>query len=446
MRSTWRTRLAVLYLFGVLGAYAVVVLAARNPPPFVDYPDWVYQGELLHRVLMGHPVAGYALKHYPVPNSTTSVGLGLLDTVLPWRWAAKVWVCLYLVLAGVATWTLSGALGRRTEWRLLVAMPGIVFVNLNFWYGHIGFEVGVCLVMLLLAMLVRGRSRAAVGAMLVVIFFTHMEACAGGLVMLAAWCARGREWRRMWAAAPAVGLTAWYAAGRFLSGNVDVRGVPAAYYRYGSEAFLIYKGNTLLKTFGYVSVVAADWSSVTERIFGRGVLMFLLAASVCLAVLCLVGVVRGREGADMRLRAPVLLFLGVSLLLPQVWLGVADPGSRLLLMGAAIGMFGVDWRRSYGTPIAVLSVMFCLVNLWQFARVDQDPRMRGRRWDLPGPALMYGRVQPELRLEYYDRLDDGRMDLRIFPTALFREEAGVEPGPGTGPETSSEGTTKEPTP
>jgi hypothetical protein len=412
------TRLAQLYFALVMISYAVVILLAKMPPPFVDFPDWVYQGVLFHGVITGHPIAGYALKHYPIPNSLTTVGIGILNTLMPWQWAGKVWVCLYLALAAFATWSLERARGVQ-DWRLLVAVPGIVFLNLNFWYGHISFEIGVCLVMLLLAMLLRGASGPAVMAMLIAIYFTHMEACAGALLLVAIWYGSRQQWKRLWAVLPTLGLTAWYAIARFGSGNVDGAGLQKADHRYGSAGFLVYKANTLFKTFAYVNARTLSGLSISEKIFGRELFLLLILLSLVLATLCLVSIIKGAASAGRAIRAFVLALLAISLLLPQVWLGVADPGSRLLLLTAAIGLFAVNWKGRAGTPIAVLSALLCLCNLGQFAVVERHPRMQGATRDLPAALLTYGHVEPENRLLYYDKLDRNVMDQTIFPTALF---------------------------
>jgi hypothetical protein len=415
----------------VMVAYSCVILSARNPPPFVDYPDWVYQGVLFHGVLTGHPVAGYMLKHYPVPNSTTTVGLGVLDCVMPWQWAGKLWIVLYLALAGFASWMVLQALGIR-EWRLVVTIPAIVFLNLNFWYGHINFEIGLCLVLLLLGMLVRKASSLGVAAMLVLIFFTHMEACAAALLLLGIWSAAARQWRRLWATLPAIVLTVWYAAARFASGDADVRGLPPADYRYGSPAFLVYKVNTFFKTFGYINASTMRGLSESEQMLGRGVFVLLIGASLVIAALCLIMIVRAAVKANAMPRGDeprrtiagfALMLLIVSLLLPQIFLGVADPGSRLLLLAAAAGLLIVDWRGRAGLAIACLSALFCVVNLWQLAHVERNPAMAGHVRDLPAAMVKYAHVEPSTRVQYYEHLERGETNEAIFPTGMFVQVA-----------------------
>jgi hypothetical protein len=403
---------------GMLAAYAAVILFASFPPPLVDYPDWVYQGVLFHGILIGHPAAGYTLKHYPVPNSATTLGIGLLNVVMNWRWAGKVWVCLYLALAAFSSWRLSHAVGAR-DWRLIVSLPAVLFVNLDFWYGHISFEIGLCLTMLLLAMLIRETTDVAVAAMLLVIFFVHMEACAAATLLTLLWYAVRRDWWRLRCVAPALALTIWYGIARFAKGNVDGGSLIRADYPYGSHNFLIYKANCFFKVFGYVNARTLEGGSESEALLGRSLFLMLLIASLCLGALILWQLVRVARNGSRALRIFILILLLCSLLLPQVALGVADPGSRLLLMAAAVGLFGIEWKRPVGTAIACLSVLLCVANLWQFARIERSPIMPGHVRDLPAALLTYGHVEPATRLEYYEKLNRGEMDETIFPTAMF---------------------------
>ncbi len=419
-KSFWLA--AWIYFCGVMLAYGCVILLAKAPPSFVDYPDWVYQGYLFHAALTGHSFAGYVLKHYPVPNSTTTVGIGLLDLVFPWQLAAKLWTCSYLVLSGVSSWVLARAFGAQ-DWRLVVVLPGVIFLNLTFWLGQVSIEMGICLLMLLLAMLLNERATVWIAAMLVLLFFTHMEACAAGLLLLVFWYGDKRQWTRLWAAAPAVALTAWYAVVRLGNRAAD-GGTLHPDFSYGSSRFIIYKANTYFKTFGYVNACAPDRLSQTEAIFGRDLYLLMIAAAFIVASLCIAQVIRFalhciRHGRQRSLGAFVLVLLILSLLLHQVMLGTADPGSRLLLMSAVLALFGVNWRTRMGTALAWLSVFFALMNLWQFAKIENNPYRPGHPKDLPAAVLRFSHTEPQTLLSQYKNIGQGDMTSSIYPTGIF---------------------------
>lgn len=422
--SSHRTplQLAWLYFGTVMFAYGVIILTAPLPPTFVDYPMWAYEGVLFHHFLTGHPVAGYVIKHYPIPQSVTVVMVGLLNTLFAWNLAIKLWMCLYLVLASAASWMMARAL-RVTSALLVVTLPPVIFLNLDMWWGHISFEVGFCLVMMFIALAVQQARRWTLSLLLVAIFFCHMEACACAFLFLGFWIWSTRQWRNAWIAVPTLLLSAWYAMGRVLSGNADASNVGAPLHPYGSRLFLIFKASSYFKIFGYVNARTMDGLSQSEAIFCRPLFVALLAISLCLSCLCLYHLIRAALVAppiDRKyLRGFIAFLLVFAAFVPQVFLGSSDPGSRLVLMAAAVGLFLFDWQRPSAKVIAALSVLFCVVNLWQFARLDNSPAMPGHVADLPAPLLTYGQVFPPASIIYYDHLQSGKLDLDISSTALF---------------------------
>ena len=232
-----RFRYGGLFLFIIFLVYTGIILTTKNPPAFVDYPDWVYQGVLFHRVLALHPVPGYGLKTYPIPNSLTTIGIGLLNTFVPWQWAGKLWICFYFGLAFFATIRLSRALHINNNY-LFLLLPGTVFLNLNFWYGHINFEFGVCVLLVFLAVLLEDKNRyMAYALLLILLFFIHMEACACGVLLFCCFCLDRKRKRLLLLMTPVFLLTVWYVFGRFTSSNVDGDVAMSGQYRYGSLPF-----------------------------------------------------------------------------------------------------------------------------------------------------------------------------------------------------------------
>jgi hypothetical protein len=415
-------RLAWLYFGAVMLGYCVVILTAQLPPTFVDYPMWAYEGVLFHSFITGHAVAGYVIKPYPIPQSVTVVMVGLLNLLFSWQLAIKIWVCVYLALAGIASWMMARAL-RVSSPLLVMTLPPVIFLNLDMWWGHISFEVGMCLVMMLIALALEESRSWVLSVLLVVIFFCHMEACACAFLFLGLWVVFTKQWGKVWIAAPTVLLCGWYALGRIASGNIDAGNVPEAASPYGSLRFLIFKTSSYFKIFGYVNARTMDGLSQSEAIFGKPLFVALIVLSLCLGGLCLYAVLRAAlvpQAADRRyLRAFVLLLIVLAAFVPQIFLGSSDPGSRLVLVAAAVGLFLIDWRSFVGKAIAVLGVVLCVVNFLQFARLDNEPTLPGHVADLPAPLLVYGQTYPSASVIYYDHLASGDMTLDISTTALF---------------------------
>lgn len=421
-QNNLRRKLAWLYFGAVMLAYAIILLTGRWPAPSVDYPEWVYQGVIFHGALTGHPMAGYVLKHYPVPFSSTTGTIGVLNLIMSWQLAGKLFLCAYFALAALGTWMLARGL-RVESPLLLIAVPTTLFLNSEFWWGRINFEMGMCLVMILVALLLEEARSAAIAAVLVVLFFVHMETCACAMLFLGLWVLSTKRWRYVWASVPTLLLCFWYAAARILGGNADAESVPHSTFRFGSKLFFLFKVNTYLKIFGYINAHGVHELSQSELIFGKPLFLTLFVLYLLLAALCYCAIVRGAwRQRNTRLRplsAFALILLPCSLLIPQIFLGSTDPGSRLVLMGAAIGFFLVDWSGHTGKVIATLCIVFCLANVWQFALLDHEPYRAEHVRDLPDALVNFGHVQTTRSLRYYEHLETGEMDLGISTTSLY---------------------------
>jgi hypothetical protein len=198
-------------------AFALAVLSFPSPPILRDYPDWVYQGVLLAKTLTGHPVAGYALKPYPVPNSMTTVGLGLLTVAFGWQLAAKLWVIVYLALAAVTSLYAGSVFGVKDS-GLWWVLPVTLFLGQLFWFGTISFNIGLCFLLVLTCLLYRRQERVAlIAALLVTCFFVHMIVYASAMLMIFLYCLQYRRWKLTYVGIATVPLVVWYFAGRMLT-------------------------------------------------------------------------------------------------------------------------------------------------------------------------------------------------------------------------------------
>ncbi len=374
------------------------------------------------------PVQGYSLRLYPVPNSLTTLGIGLLATVVSWQWAGKIWILCYFALSGEAVRRLSRALDVRSTllWFLL---PGSVFLNLDFWYGHINFEIGMCLLLIMLSLLLKGQRKGwHLNALLVLLYFTHMEACACGMLLQLCFTVQRRSIKHLFPLFPAVALTGWYATARFRAGPSDSPIGMAGQYRYGSFAYVLFKLQSYVKTLGYVNVVSSNGNSFTYVLLGRYIMVSLATLSFIIGIALVFGAFKAVR-LDWRLK-PQLRYVWVligSLLLigtlaPQSILGTSDPGSRLTLIAACLSMFLiVETAPRFLGIAAFCSLTLCICNLWQFERVAETPEVVVRSSALPGLLQRYAHVEPATRLQYYRSLERNCFKESIFPTAMFRE-------------------------
>ena len=222
-----------------------------------DYANWTYQGVLLARHLQGFADASHILKHYPVPNSAATLGVGMLALFLPWMLAAKLWLCVQMAFSFLALRQLASAVNANASVWFIV--PPSAFLGVNWWYGFLNFELGCAWVLLVAALLFRrvqqdSERHWVVGLFLVLAFFTHMISFAFCSLLVVLYAAQTRRWRTLWQLVPAGLLSVWYLAGRYLvAGDADGQAGMVSTVRNYSGAFWAYKGNSFLKSFGFVN-------------------------------------------------------------------------------------------------------------------------------------------------------------------------------------------------
>jgi hypothetical protein len=418
---------ACLFLF-----YAAVILAHHQPPSLADSANWTYQGVLLARHLRGLPDAAHVLKMYPVPNSAGTLGVGMLTLMLPWAWAAKIWLCVQLAVFYAALWALMRASGTGdAAWWIA---PQAIFLSVNWWYGFHNFELGLAWVLLLAALLLRrleDEILAAwpIGAVLVLTFFTHMIPFTFGCLLLLGFAAQTRRWRVLWQALPTALLSTWYLVGRYLMAhNADGQAGMVSPVRDYSTAFWAYKVNSYVKSFGFVNPVS-DAGSVAVTGLGRSLFLALLAANSLLCLLLGWLLLREtrrayREKSPQRfLWTAALALVPMYLLAPGTALGVSDPGSRLLQTSLALMI--VLGCRAGGRLLQCAAVCGCVLSiagLLLFVRDAYEPESIGTDLGLPTAVAQFDHVPNHDMDHFYRELDAGNYGLETFPTGMFLNE------------------------
>jgi hypothetical protein len=394
-----------------------------------DYADWTYEGVMLHDTLIGHPPPNVILKHYPVPNSLETIGIGLLCFVFPAEVAAKVWLLIYFGLVIVVSFYMYRSWKHCSPLVWLV-IPG-VFVGLDLWWGFVGFLMGVLWTTLMSGMLLRStRSRWKYGAVLVLAFFTHMVPFSVALLLLLCFSIERRQYNLLWQALPAAALTIWYAVGRFfLAGDADGQTGMEDSVRYLSGPFWGFKINTYLKSFDFVNPALASTGLLPLKIGDGAFLVFFFFNLVTAGIffyLILRAIRRAfRSGEDTRFFwIAFLASVPLILLLPGAALGISDPGARILqsVLWPALWLCTGNTRL---LRIAALSaaIVSCL-NVWQWSNIafasPSQILSSSNRSSLPPFISKFGQTQYSKGDEFYEALRRGDMSLPVWPTGMFR--------------------------
>jgi hypothetical protein len=442
----WQAKLATLTGAACFMAFAWVLMLRPSQPCLTDYANWTYQGVLFAEHLRGVADATHLLKPYPVPNSASTLMIGLLATALPWPLAAKGWLCLQLAISFLSLRHLLRTLGGNAYWLWLV-VPQCVFLNVNFWYGFVNFQLGLCWVLLMASMLLRRCHRAepqrnwVLGLLLVAAFFTHMIPFAFCSLLVVLYTLQTRRWSVLPNLLPGVVLTVWYMFGRYvLAHNADGHTAMQTVVRDYSAGFWAFKVNSYLKSFGFVNP-----GDAVPQIFGRAGHSLLLAINLALAALVAVALIRRgsaawREKACERfLWAGIFALVPVYLLTPGTALGISDPGARLLQTGLMLGIIlslrdGSRLVRVAAACSGVLMVAgFCL-----FLHCGAEGTPSAGSVMLRSPALSSGQTRlsefahvPNDDQDYfYLDLRRGRMDDDVFPTGMFLNQPIRKPAQG----------------
>ena len=422
----------IFYFACLLGSYAAIILITPRAPLLQDYPTWVYEGVAVAHSLQGHPNPNFEWKHFPVPNALSDVGLGVLCALMPWMWAAKLWLCFYLALSFFVFYRFTAWLPGRSFQVYWIATT-IVVLNLCFWWGFLNFQFSVVLMLLFCYYLFKEMANPlAIAALLILVFLSHAICFAVCGIALLVHSFAHKTYRFVPAVLPGGFLVAWYFYGRFLSiGNPESLILSDVPIPYLSKAFAIYKVNTFFKSLGYVNPRVGT-TPVASSLFGPGV-MYVLIMAVGVLGLALIYLMFKSSRASFKEHAPErLLWITAGLVFiaalccPSRALGISDPGSRFMVCGLALGVMLIRPGGGLFKITCFLSAALGVAGLAMFGAISfqRVPRNPGHS---VSPISSFAHVEPGLRAYYYNVLQTGDMDKPVFGTSFLYNRRAVPP-------------------
>jgi hypothetical protein len=372
-------------MVGVLGSIAflsvaggaVVAVFLLDAMPFKDVADWAHQGWILNRCLAGDALCrDFAFKPYPVPNTTATLLFALAHAFAEPLRAAQAVTGLTLALWVIAAWRLAAAAeeGARGLWALLLF--GLFGLSTPFWLGYLNFQIGAALLALAIGRIHAGRaSRGEIALWALVLFFTHALPF-GAFLVAVGWMALTREGRRgdLLALAPALALSAWYAAARWLLES-DLAPVTPPPVFEGWEYWWRYLRWKLVHPFGQGPgrlLIAGTTPLLPMDYAAR---FALDAASACVSGVLLAAIFRGlakswEDGERLGFVPGALLLLAFLAAPPVNFLGLVNPGERFLLLGLLLLVPMARLPRRAAPAIAALAIVLHAVNFAQLTRFD----------------------------------------------------------------------------
>ena len=160
--------------------------------PLQDYPDWLYQGYLFSKFLIGHPLPEYTLKTYPIPDATATFLIGILNLVVSPEASGKVALSLSLCSFVASSIYLFKSFNPSEE-NLLLYLPLVLAINDWFFFGNIAYYFALSILFLFFGYVIRRLDdlRTAnvpiIFTLLTALFFTHLipyfEACVFSAIL-----------------------------------------------------------------------------------------------------------------------------------------------------------------------------------------------------------------------------------------------------------------------
>ncbi len=419
---------AALFIAGAFVVFvAILLLHSSTAPPLGDFEEWTYHGVLLRNVLQGHPDPAYLLKTYPVPNSLTTIGLGLLMLFLPWQLAAKLWLLAGAALGLFCANHLQRDTGERQSWKLLLLPPTLLFGS-TFWFGFNNFTLATYLSMLFASLLLRRfESRWIYAALLVLIFFCHMIPLGFCLLLLGLYSLQHKSFRLLWQAVPSILLCAWYFVGRAQHADADANAGMAASVRYMTPLFAAFKVNTYLKCWGFINPALGDKDSLLLALVGTKLFVLLFVLNLVVGIILLVLGLRAawhslqRRSPSLFFWITVALFVLVALIMPGAAAGVSDPGGRMMQVAVWSAMCLVVARARWCSALlAVCALSLTLADGYLLTQlISRPPRSGAVSSPLPERLREFGHVYYGAHWSFYDSIEHHQMDQQIYPTAMF---------------------------
>lgn len=423
-----RHRFAYVWVFACILAAAVIFFANSGPPLMGDYAEWTYHGVLFRDILRGGTLNHvYVLKPYPVPNSITTLGLGILMLVLPWKIAAKLWLLAVACVGLLSVMRIRQAVPDAQDWTLFIVVPGVLFSSV-FWFGFINFEIGVFFAIFIAARLLQGKdSSLPLAVLLLLAFFSHMVPFAFSMLLLCTYAYDTKKFRLLLSSLPSLALTAGYFIGRALHGNADAKAGMSASVAYLRPAFFAFKVNSYLKCWGFSNPALTERDSILLRLVGTGLFVFLV---VCCLIVAAMGAwaIAACVRNSLKTASPhrffwvsVSIFVVVALVMPGAAAGLSDPGGRMMqtAIWPAISLLTVRSQR-LAALLSFCAITLALADEYLLDKVAVKPPMAGvETGPLPAHLREFAHVYYANCAYYYTAIDSGRRDMPIYPTAMF---------------------------
>ncbi len=253
-----------LVAFAYVAAVAGLLVIVQPFPILHDYPEWMFQGWLLHSILAGQPDSAYELASWPVPNSLSQFVLAALNSVTSPVTAGRIWLAIYLLVGAACCYRAARLCWPDHSGTINMILVATLLLGPGFWNGYINNQVGLILLLIGWLGFLRGGRTIWLLVMSVLVFFAHAASYAvlvvaiGTAVILGGWALRVRVIAVL-ALLPSLLLMGWYLVIKLAHSAVSLEAPLSIVQWFG------YKAYTLAKQGPFHNFIAIDGTSVLQQ-------------------------------------------------------------------------------------------------------------------------------------------------------------------------------------
>lgn len=141
--------------------------------PLQDYPDWLYQGYIFSEILKGNMTSNYHIIYYPVPNSISTLIIGIFNYFLNPEASGKLFLTLSLINFIFGSVYLINSLDKK-EFSFLCYIPFIYSLNYFFLQGYLNYFFSIGILFLAVGYLLRRKERADLKSIWIILGFSFI--------------------------------------------------------------------------------------------------------------------------------------------------------------------------------------------------------------------------------------------------------------------------------
>ncbi|MFC1594653.1 hypothetical protein ACFL38_04930 [Candidatus Omnitrophota bacterium] len=351
--------------------------------PLQDYPDWLFQGHLFSQAIKGQALAHYQFWQLPIPNSISTVFIGLFSLVFHPETSGKIFLTLCVLFFASSSYSLINSLTQKKH-SPLAYIPFIFILNAPFFHGNINYLFGLSMLFYGIGYLLRRREALfrinylAMASLSALLFFSHGIVSLAWFMFLgvfAVYCGKKISWTKYIASQVPFIITWLIYAGYHFSHGYRITYLTTSPLGGALKTFILARPFWFLS---YFSILRTFYPFSTQEVGPVKMAMLLLINySSCLLILgiCFLWLKSflKKQSAFMPLQITAIAFLGILLLFPVNFPSIIFPAQRFLyptvwlMLTALAPHYAIPQKNRMGRWLKIIIMTFFMVQIVHIA-------------------------------------------------------------------------------